>query len=56
MAQENNKNEKKPEYVSYKKVLLFGSKSTGKTSFSNLLKTGKFEENIKHTEESKVIY
>ena len=56
MDQEKNKNEKKQEYISYKKVLLFGSESTGKTSFSNLLKTGKFEENIEHTKESKVIY
>ena len=45
--------EKEQDFISYKKVLLFGAKSTGKTSFSNLLKTGKFEENIAHSEESK---
>ncbi len=45
--------EKEQDFISYKKVLLFGAKSTGKTSFVNLLKTGKFEENIAHSEESK---
>ena len=50
---ELNNSEEKPEYISYKKVLLFGAESTGKTSFANLLKKGKFEENITHTVEGK---
>ena len=41
--------------ISYKKVLLFGDESTGKTSFSKLLKFGKFPEKILHTEEGKAI-
>ena len=45
--------ENKPKYISYKKVLLLGAKSTGKSTFSNLLKVGKFKEDIPHTEEGK---
>ena len=51
MEFDNEKN--KPEYFSYKKVLLFGAESTGKSSFSNRLKTGLFKDDIKHTEEGK---
>ena len=43
----------KPEFISHKKVLLFGSESTGKSSFSNILKTGVFKDNIDHTKEGK---
>ena len=38
------------EYTSYKKVLLFGAQSTGKSSLANKLKGISFEENINHTE------
>ena len=39
------------DFISYKKVLLFGAESTGKSSFTKLLKFGKFPEKISHTEE-----
>ena len=55
MEFDNEKN--KPEFFSYKKVLLFGAESTGKSSFANRLKTGLFKDDIKHTEEgNKYIY
>jgi len=43
------------EFIAYKKVLLLGSKSTGKTTFSKWLKIGKFQENIAHTKEGNII-
>ena len=46
---EENIEQDKPNYVSYKKVLLFGSESSGKTSFVERIKTGEFKENITHT-------
>ena len=46
-------NKEKEIFVSYKKVLLFGAESTGKSSFSNRLKTGEFKDNIEHTKEGK---
>ena len=45
--------ENEPKFVSYKKVLLFGAESTGKSTFSNLLKGKTFKEDIPHTEEGK---
>ena len=45
--------ENKPKFISYKKVLLLGAESTGKSTFSNLLKGKRFKENITHTEEGK---
>ena len=49
------KQEEKPKYISYKKVLLFGAESTGKSSFTLRLKEGKFQENIEHSKEGKII-
>ena len=49
------KEKEKPKYVSYKKVLLFGAESTGKSSFTMRLKEGKFQENIEQTKEGKII-
>ena len=43
------------DFISFKKVLLFGEASTGKSTFTNLLKKEKFEENIANTEEGKII-
>ena len=48
---DKEKKKEKPKFVSYKKVLLFGAESTGKSSFTKLLKFGKFLEKISHTEE-----
>ena len=45
----------KSEYVSYKKLLIFGAESTGKSTLSKFLESGKFEDNITHTEESNAI-
>ena len=47
------KEEEKPKFISYKKVLLFGAESTGKSSFTLRLKEGKFQEDIKPTKEGK---
>ena len=46
-------NEKDIEFASFKKVLLFGTKSAGKSSFSYLLSTDIFLENIEPTEEGR---
>ena len=51
---EENSDKDKPDYVSYKKVLIFGAQSSGKSSFSERLKNGKFKENLQHTEECKL--
>ena len=45
----------KPAYIMHKKVLLFGCEASGKTTFSNFLKTGSFNKNVSHTNESKYI-
>ena len=42
---------KHSEFVSYKKVLLFGAESTGKSSLSKRLEKGKFIEDIANTED-----
>ena len=42
-------------FKSYRKVLLFGSKGVGKSSLSQRLKTGKFEDDIPQTEDGKLI-
>ena len=39
----------------HKKVLLFGCEASGKSTFSNILKTGSFKENVAHTKEGKYI-
>ena len=41
-------------FFSFKKVLLFGSKGTGKSTLTNWLNNGIFQENI-HTEEGNII-
>ena len=43
--------EDESDYVCFKKLLLFGEKSTGKSSFSSILKRRKFQEDIAHTED-----
>ena len=40
------------ELVSFKKVIIFGAKGTGKTTLSEMIETGKFS-NESPTEESK---
>ena len=47
----NTDDDNEQDYISFKKVLLFGAGSTGKTSFSIRLQTRKFKENIPHTQE-----
>lgn len=49
----DSKEEKgKPDFVSHKKVLLFGSESSGKTSLAKRLLEDKFEDNIVPSNES----
>ena len=46
-------NKETPDFISYKKVLLFGAESVGKTSFSYILKSGgQYHDNLSHSEES----
>ena len=40
------------EYISYKKVIIFGAEGSGKSTLSKSLETGKFSEQ-NHTESSK---
>ncbi len=44
----------KPNFVSYKKVLLFGIEYSGKSTFINKLKQIEFQENIEHTKDCKI--
>ena len=46
--------ESKQEYISYKKVLVFGDKGTGKSSLTEKFKTTKFSDSISHTNEGKI--
>ena len=39
------------EYVSYKKLIIFGSEDSGKTSLIQYILTGFFDEKIKKTDE-----
>ena len=43
-----------PEYVSYKKMCVFGTKGTGKTSLIRSLEKGSATLNEAHTEKSKL--
>ena len=43
------------DFLSYKKVLLFGDKNTGKSSLVHRFKTGNFPDLTSPTEESKTI-
>ena len=44
--------ESSEDFISYKKVLLFGYEETGKTSFINRLETKEFNESIPHTSDN----
>ena len=46
--------EKTPEFISYKKVLVFGANGTGKTTLSKYIETGEFSDES-HTEGGKKI-
>ena len=39
------------DFISHKKVLLFGAESTGKSSFTKRLTVDKFSDKILHTKE-----
>ena len=47
--------ESKQEYISYKKVLLFGDKGTGKSSLTERFKTKQFSDSISPTNDGKII-
>ena len=45
---------KSPEFYSYKKLIIFGGKNTGKSTLVNYIENGFFDDkNIEKTEESK---
>ena len=44
--------EEAPEFVSYKKVLVFGAEGTGKTTLTKFIEKGTFSE-VTHSEKSK---
>ena len=46
--------EEEIEYLSYKKVIIFGVEGSGKSTLSKTLETGKLSEQT-HTDESKYI-
>ena len=43
----------KPNFISYKKVLLFGAESTGKSSLSYRFEKNEFQDNIFPTNDGK---
>ncbi len=45
--------ENSPEFVSYKKVIIFGAEGTGKTTLTKYIEKGKFTEES-HTENRKI--
>ena len=45
--------ENSPEFVSYKKVIIFGAEGTGKTTLTKCIEKGKFTEES-HTENRKI--
>ena len=47
---------KKEEFVSYKKLLIFGTKGSGKTSLANSLQSNKLFEEIEPSKNSKKNY
>lgn len=48
--------EKDNEYVSYKKLLVFGAEGSGKTTFSKYLEINGFSSEITHTENGNLIF
>ena len=47
--------EETPEFVSYKKVLVFGGEGTGKTTLTKFIEKGSFSEEA-HSEKGKCNY
>ena len=43
------------EFISFKKVIIFGAKGTGKSTLSKVIETGKFSE-VSPNEDSKLNY
>ena len=43
--------EKPPQFVSYKKMIIFGDQGTGKTSLIKRIQMGSFLNDISHTED-----
>lgn len=48
--------EKETEFLSYKKVVVFGTVGTGKTTLAKYIESGKFIKDIQHSEKSKKYY
>ena len=51
----SNNFREKDDFISYKKLLVFGAESSGKSSFAHRLTKGKFKEDLVHTQEGKII-
>ena len=48
--------QEKQNYICYKKVLLFGAGSTGKSSLAKRLQLGEYKGNITHTKDGKSFF
>lgn len=48
--------ENSPEFISYKKLLVFGAEGVGKTTLTKSIEKGTFSEDITHSENRKFIY
>ena len=48
--------ENMPEFVSYKKLVVFGAVGVGKTTLTKSIEKGTFSEEITHSENRKFIY
>ncbi len=45
--------ENSPEFISYKKLVVFGAEGVGKTSLTKSIEKGNFSEDITHSESRK---
>ncbi len=48
--------ENSPEFISYKKLIVFGAEGVGKTTLTKSIEKGTFSEDITHSENRKIIY
>ena len=48
--------ENMPEFVSYKKLVVFGAVGVGKTTLTKSIEKGTFSEEITHSENRKFLY
>ena len=48
--------ENSPEFISYKKLVVFGAVGVGKTTLTKSIEKGTFSEEITHSENRKFLY